>query len=95
MTIGDRVKNLIKTRGISRKKFYQSIGKTSGWLSQVKRGKTIPSPSTIRAMESVYKIDLETGKDAEPATMSDGRQRHMTPHCPKTSVRFLRPCGIS
>ena len=55
--IGDRITCLIKAKGLSQRKFGETIGVSSGALSQICTGRTSPSASTVKSICLSYNIN--------------------------------------
>jgi transcriptional regulator with XRE-family HTH domain len=58
--IGERIKSLRKSKGLSGEAFAKSFEKTKGWLSQVERGKLDPPASIVMLIERTYGVNLRT-----------------------------------
>ena len=65
MRIGERIKQLRKTLGLSQEEFARKIGKTKTAISYYESGKRKPEKTTLKLIEEVYNVNpqwLEKGK---------------------------------
>ncbi len=75
MTIGEKIRQLRKSKGLSGKTFSFSVGKSSGWITQVEQGKITPSASTVMLIERTYGVSLAgEAAPAPPAVEVAGEQ---------------------
>lgn len=56
MTIGERIRDVRKSNGMTLEKFGERIGMKAGALSQLENGKTNPSEQTIRAIIREFNV---------------------------------------
>ena len=65
MTIGERIREVRKSNGLTAEKFGERIGITNGAVSLIENGKSNPSDQTILSIIREFKVDgnwLKTGE---------------------------------
>jgi len=68
--MGDRIRQVRQTHGLTQKAFADSLGIAQGFLSSIERGKKVPSATLLIAMTHLYRIDerwLSSGEDGPGA----------------------------
>lgn len=70
VSIGDRIRQVRQTHGLTQKAFADSLGIAQGFLSSIERGKKVPSTTLLIALTHLYRVDerwLVSGKDGRGA----------------------------
>jgi SOS-response transcriptional repressor LexA len=78
MSIGDRIRQVRQANGLTQKAFAESLGIVQGFLSNIERGKNLPSDTFLIALTHVYQIDkqwLSSGKGGPHADTSPSHER--------------------
>ena len=74
MTIGERIRDVRKSNGLTLEKFGERIGMKAGALSQLENGKTNPSDQTILSIIREFGVDRDWLRDGT-GTMEPERPR--------------------
>lgn len=78
-TIGERIRGVRKSHGLTLEKFGEKIGITASSLSTIENGKSNPSEQTIRAIIREFHVDevwLRTGAGEMFAKRSRSEEMH-------------------
>jgi transcriptional regulator with XRE-family HTH domain len=71
MEIGQKIKRLRESKGLSRKEFYEMLGITSGYLTQIEKGQRTPAEKLLLLIERTYGADLRAS-EADFVLVRDG-----------------------
>lgn len=70
--VGDDIRALRRSRGVTIKDLAASVGRSIGWLSQVERGQTLPSIDDLSAIATHFAVNISfffRSADRDPAEM--------------------------
>ena len=82
MKLGEKIKSLRKSKGISQEELSTTLNINRNFLSRIETGKSEPSASILRNIAKLFNVDLNSLLDVKntPAENSD-KLKYITENC--------------
>ncbi len=90
MMIGKRLKQFRKGRGLSQKAFADALSTSSGYISEIESGKTVPGGNFFISLKRVYSLNIDwlLSGDGEPDSAKDEEKTELSTPLDEKVVDF-------
>jgi transcriptional regulator with XRE-family HTH domain len=99
MTLGNRLNQIRKDKGLSQQAFAAMLNTSSGYICEIEQGKKMPGSEFLLSLWRVFRVDLNwflTGEEKEAAAESEiGYDRELLIQAIKVMEECLNRKGIT